>query len=62
MLWCIVNFKLIEDVYLINLYNVCEGKKINVVNEEMFKRYLWNFVFIVDSFLEDIKDGMLFEE
>lgn len=62
MFWCIVNFKLIEDVYLINLYNLFEGKKINVVNEEMFKRYLWNFVFIVDSFLEDIKDGMLFEE
>lgn len=62
MSWCIVNFKSIEDVYLINLYNVFEGKKINVVNEEMFKRYLWNFVFIVDSFLEDIKDGMLFEE
>lgn len=34
----------------------------NVVDEEMFKRCLWDFVFIVDSFLEDIKDGMLFEE
>lgn len=54
MLWCIVNLKSTEDVHSINLHNVA--------NEEMLKRYSWNFVFTVDSFLEDTKDGMPLEE
>lgn len=62
MLWCIVNLKSTEDVHSINLHNSFEGKKINVANEEMLKRYSWNFVFTVDSFLEDTKDGMPLEE
>lgn len=62
MLGCIVNLKSTEDVHSINLHNAFEGKKINVVNEEMLKRYSWNFVFTVDSFLEDTKDGMPLEE
>lgn len=62
MLWCIVNLKSTEDVHSINLHNAFEGKKINVANKEMLKRYSWNFVFTVDSFLEDTKDGMPLEE